>query len=249
MRIVVIEDERPAARLLVREIERCGFQVTRVLHSVQEAIAWFSSEAEPDLIFADIQLADGLSFDIFDTVSLRSSIIFTTAYDEYALRAFKFNSVDYLLKPIDQPELMSALDKYRTFSKTLLNLEDVRQRFYEIAYKKRFLVRLGAQIKMVEILEVECVFIRHRGVFIHTNSNRNYLLDEQTLEEVLGALNPSQFFRVNRKQIIALAAIREISVHINSRLKISLTTYSEDEIIVSRERVNDFKDWLNQKKA
>ncbi|MBW3517712.1 LytTR family DNA-binding domain-containing protein [Flavobacterium sp. NKUCC04_CG] len=249
MRIVVIEDEKPAARLLVREIERCGFQVAQILYSVREAIDWFKKEEEPDLIFADIQLVDGLSFDIFEALTLHSSIIFTTAYDEYALRAFKFNSLDYLLKPIDQQELMLALDKYRTFNKALLNLGKVRERYLEINYRKRFLVRLGIQVKIVETQEVECVFIRHRGVFIHLNSNRNYLLDQDTLEEVMAELDPSQFFRVNRKQIISLAAIREISVYLNSRLKIGLKTYSEDDIIVSRERVNDFKNWLSQKKV
>jgi|SRR5690554_6712075 len=247
MKVIIIEDEKPAARLLKRKLEKLNIPVNEMLHSIEESIGWFSKNEHPDLIFLDIQLSDGLSFEIFDKFSIKSAVIFTTAYDEYALRAFKLNSIDYLLKPIDEKELEEALSKYkeRAQSKTALDINWVRSMFdhNEKNYKERFSIKIGQQLKIVNTSEVECFFSENKGTYIHTAQNRDYLIDA-TLEQLEDELSPKEFFRVSRKFIISLGAIREILVHSNSRLKIKLNTYKNDEIIVSRERVSDFKNWI-----
>lgn len=255
MNILIIEDEKPAARLLQRKIEKLGLQVQNMLHSVEEAIIWFQNHPHPDLIFLDIQLSDGLSFEIFEYFDkaqqhINSAIIFTTAYDEYALRAFKLNSVDYLLKPIDEDELSIAISKFKNqFQKNTissLDFEAIKRMLVnpvEKEYKKRFSIKIGHQLKVITIDEVECFYSENKGTYLHTIDNRDYLLDT-TLEILENEINPKDFFRINRKFIVPLKAIKEIQMHSNSRLKIILSTYKEDEVIVARERVVDFKQWL-----
>ncbi|CAM4121368.1 LytTR family DNA-binding domain-containing protein [Flavobacterium antarcticum] len=249
MNIIIIEDEKPAARLLQRKVELLGLKVITMLHSVEESIHWFSNNQHPDLIFLDIQLSDGLSFEIFEKVKINSAIIFTTAYDEYALRAFKLNSIDYLLKPIDEEELKIAVDKFQVqFSKKeslSLNFEQIRSMFAptEKVYKSRFTVKIGTQIKIINVSEIECFFSENKGTYIHTFDNRNYLLDT-TLEILEEELEHRSWFRVSRKFIVPLTAVKEIVVYSNSRLKIILPTYKEEDVIVSREKVSDFKNWM-----
>ena len=251
MRIIVIEDEKPAARLLQRKVEKLGFTIETLLHSVNESIEWFQNNPHPDLIFLDIQLSDGLSFEIFDAVKVQSAIIFTTAYDEYALKAFKLNSIDYLLKPIDEEELSTAIEKFK------VNFEAKSGGQFDIAslkkilsgdsavpeFKKRFTIKSGNHLKVINIDDVICFYSENKGTYMHTKENRNYLL-EQTLEQLETELNPKEFFRVSRKFIIYINAIQDIVVYTNSRLKVKLNAYNDDEIIVSRERVNEFKSWL-----
>ena len=251
MNIIIIEDEKPAARLLQRKVEKLGLQVNTLLHSVEESIAWFSKNPHPDLIFLDIQLSDGLSFEIFENIEIKSAIIFTTAFDEYALRAFKLNSIDYLLKPIDEDDLEVAVNKFKAqnvkspnFS---LDFEAIKKMLInplEIGYKKRFTIKMGQQLKMVPVDDIECFYSENKGTYLHTTDNRNYLVD-QTLEQIETEIDPKSFFRVSRKFIVAIRSIKEIQIHSNSRLKIILPTYKEDEVIVSREKVNDFKAWIN----
>lgn len=250
MNIIIIEDEKPSARLLQRKVEKLGLNVNTLLHSVEEAINWFQNNNHPDLIFLDIQLSDGLSFEIFDAVEIKSAIVFTTAYDEYALRAFKLNSIDYLLKPIDEDDLKVAVEKFKsrqakpepismdfeTIKKMLVN-PDAK------VFKKRFTIKTGQHLKMVSVDEVECFYSENKGTYLHTTDNRNYLL-ETTLEQLETELDPKEFFRVSRKFIVSLKAIKDIVVYSNSRLKVILPSYKEDEVIVSRERVSDFKNWL-----
>lgn len=250
MNIIIIEDEKPAARLLQRKVEKLGFAVSQMLHSVEEAINWFANNQHPDLIFLDIQLSDGLSFEIFEQIDIKSTIIFTTAYDEYALRAFKLNSIDYLLKPIDEDELETAISKFKNqFQKNLiatLDFEAIKRMLVnpvEKEYKERFSVKVGNQIKVITIDEVECFYSENKGTYLHTLDNRDYLVDS-SLEVVESELNPKDFFRINRKYIVPLKSIKEIQMHTNSRLKLILPTYKEDDVIVARERVNDFKDWI-----
>lgn len=251
MKILIIEDEKPAARLLQRKIENLGLTVDTLLHSVAESIAWFEKETHPDLIFLDIQLSDGLSFEIFDKVTVKSAIIFTTAYDEYALKAFKLNSIDYLLKPIDEDELKQAIEKFQENQKTKplegFDIQALKSILTadtaEISYKKRFTIKSGNHLKVVNIEDASCFYSENKGTYIHTKENRSYLLD-LTLEQLEQELNPKEFFRVSRKFIIAIHAIQDIVVYSNSRLKIKLDSFSEDEVIVSRERVNEFKNWL-----
>lgn len=250
MNIIIIEDEKPAARLLQRKVEKLGLEVHTMLHSVEEALHWFQNNTHPDLIFLDIQLSDGLSFEIFEAIEVKSAIIFTTAYDEYALRAFKLNSIDYLLKPIDEEDLEVAIQKFqaRTKASPTLNLDFamIKQMLVNPAekqFKKRFTVKVGQQLKLIPIEEVECFYSQDKGTYLHTVDNRDYLL-ENTLEQLESELDPKDFFRISRKYILPLKTIKEIQMHTNSRLKIILPTYKEDEVIVARERVADFKDWI-----
>ncbi|GAA4776369.1 MULTISPECIES: LytR/AlgR family response regulator transcription factor [Flavobacterium] len=249
MNIIIIEDEKPAARLLQRKLEKLGLQVNQMLHSVEEAVIWFQDNTHPDLIFLDIQLSDGLSFEIFETIDIKSAVIFTTAYDEYALRAFKLNSIDYLLKPIDEDELEVSINKFKQRNQPQnlsLDFEMIKRMLVnpvEKEYKKRFTVKIGQQLKLIDIQEVECFFSQDKGTYLHTLDNRDYLL-EGTLEQLETELNPEDFYRVSRKFIVPMKAIKEIQMHSNSRLKLILPTYKEDEVIVARERVGDFKDWI-----
>ncbi|MFY7742509.1 MAG: LytR/AlgR family response regulator transcription factor [Flavobacterium sp.] len=250
MRIIIIEDEKPAARLLQRKVEKLGLQVETMLHSVEEALQWFQKNQHPDLIFLDIQLSDGLSFEIFEQIEIKSAVIFTTAFDEYALRAFKLNSIDYLLKPIDEDDLEIAVAKFKNqFQKSSissLDFEAIKRMLInpsEKSYKQRFTIKIGEHLKMIPTDEVECFFSENKGTYLHTSDNRDYLLDT-TLEQLESELNPKDFYRVNRKFIIPLKTIKDIVVYSNSRLKVILPTFKADEVIVSREKVNDFKEWL-----
>lgn len=253
MNIIIIEDEKPAARLLQRKLEKLGYTITTLLHSVEESIAWFQNNSHPDLIFLDIQLSDGLSFEIFEQIKINSAVIFTTAYDEYALRAFKLNSIDYLLKPIDDDELSTAVSKFNNQFQSR-NFGTISSLYFEAIkrmlvnpiakeYKTRFSVKIGQQLKVISIDEIECFYSENKGTYIHTLDNRDYLVDT-TLEIIETELNPKEFYRVNRKFIIPLKTIKEIQVYTNSRLKISLSTFKADDIIVARERVSDFKNWI-----
>lgn len=256
MNAIIIEDEKPAARRLNRMLDKLEVPIVAVLHSVEESIVWFKNNVHPDIIFLDIQLSDGLSFEIFDNVKINSAVIFTTAYDEYALQAFKLNSIDYLLKPIDDEELKAAVDKYQELLKTMnskqinsnlqFNFEDIKKLLVnpvEREYKKRFTVKVGQHIKMIPLDEVECIYSENKGTYIHTSEGRNYLL-ETTLEGLEEQLPPDQFFRVSRKVFVQLNAIKDIIAYSNSRLKIITNCFRDFEIIVARERVKDFKTWL-----
>ncbi|WP_158728793.1 MULTISPECIES: LytTR family DNA-binding domain-containing protein [unclassified Flavobacterium] len=254
MTTLIIEDEKPAARLLQRKVEKLGIQVQTMLHSVEEAVEWFSANEHPDLIFLDIQLSDGLSFEIFEKVEIKSAVIFTTAYDEYALRAFKLNSIDYLLKPIDEDDLEVAVAKFKSLlpkqelpiQNLAIDFEQIKKMLatpFEKNYKKRFTVKIGQHLKVISIDEIECFFSENKGTYIHTYDNRNYLIDV-TLENLEQELDPKDFFRISRKFIIPMKAIKEIVLYSNSRLKVVLPTYKEDEVVVSREKVTDFKTWI-----
>lgn len=254
MTTLIIEDEKPAARLLQRKLEKLEIAVETMLHSVEESVDWFSNNEHPDLIFLDIQLSDGLSFEIFEKIDIKSAIIFTTAYDEYALKAFKLNSIDYLLKPIDEDDLEVAVTKFKTRlpkpnsenQNLQLDFEQIRRMLsnpFEKNYKKRFTVKIGQHLKVITTEEIECFFSENKGTYIHTFDNRNYLIDS-TLEILEQELDMKDFFRVSRKFIVPLQAIKEIQVYTNSRLKVILPSYKEDEVVVSREKVQDFKSWL-----
>lgn len=250
MNVLIIEDEKPAARRLARLLGELDVEVSTMLHSVEEAIDWFRKNEHPDLIFLDIQLSDGLSFEIFDLVEVRSAIIFTTAYDEYALQAFKLNSIDYLLKPIDDEELESAVKKYQNLkpdqSQIILDFDDIKKFLVnplEREYKKRFTIRLGQHLKIINADEIECFYSENKGTYAATKEGRNYLMDT-TLENLENELSPQIFFRVSRKFYVNINYIKDIVSYTNSRLNIKLNRFNEQEIIVSRERVKDFKLWL-----
>lgn len=247
LRCVVVEDEKPAARRLGRLLEKNGLHVLRLLHSVEEAVGWFKENQHPGLIFLDIQLSDGLSFDIFKQVEIKSFIIFTTAYDAYALQAFKLNSIDYLLKPIDEAELAAAVRKFKlqqTQNQTLsIDFETVKKMLFgrqETNYKQRISIKTGQQIKLVPVSSIECFYTQDKATYLFTDEGRDYLIDE-TLEEMESLLDPADFSRVSRQFIVNINAIKNISVYSNSRLLVSLQHFDGPGIIVSRERVKDFK--------
>ncbi|PQJ23491.1 LytTR family DNA-binding domain-containing protein [Tenacibaculum sp. SG-28] len=251
MKILIIEDEKPAARRLHRMLSSMNMPVDEMLHSVEEAIQWFHTNAHPDLIFLDIQLSDGLSFEIFEEVNIKSAIIFTTAYDEYALKAFKLNSIDYLLKPIDEDDLKVAVAKFKAHrpqhTEVKVNMEDIRKLLInpiDRKFKKRFTIKIGQHIKIIHSDEIECFYSENKATYIHTNTNRNYLIDN-SLEYWQEELDPEQFFRVNRTYIIHIEAIKDIVVYTNSRLQLKLQHYNDAEIIVSRERVKAFKAFID----
>jgi len=251
MRTIIIEDEKPSARRLERMLEKLNVPVEQLLHSVNDSIQWLLENEQPDLIFLDIQLSDALSFEIFEEIEVESAIIFTTAYDEYALKAFKLNSVDYLLKPIDEEELETALKKYRSKfvnnNELTANLSELKKLLGSEnsakTYKKRFTVKVGQHLKMFPVDQIECFYSENKGTYLHTKDNRSYLL-ETTLENLEAELNPEKFYRVSRKFFVNINAIEDMVSYTNSRLKVKLNNFDEQEIIVARERVKDFKEWL-----
>ncbi|MDR0227540.1 MAG: LytTR family DNA-binding domain-containing protein [Flavobacteriaceae bacterium] len=249
LRIVIVEDEKPAARALERKIEKLGYSIIEKLTSVEEAVIWFNTNTHPDLIFLDIQLSDGLSFDIFDQVTVKSAIIFTTAYDAYALRAFKLNSIDYLLKPIQEDELQQAMLKFQEQHSAFFAFSEQLTMFKQFMntsakeYKERFTVRVGTQIKIIMTSNIVCFFSENKGTYLKTTDDRDYLVDH-TLEEIERMLDPKAYFRSSRKHIVQLKDIKDIAAFSNSRLKVNMKSTTLDDIIVSRERVNDFKEWI-----
>jgi len=251
MNVLIIEDEKPAARRLNRMLAVLGIEVKQMLHSVEESLNWLQNNKHPDLIFLDIQLSDGLSFEIFEEIELKSAIIFTTAYDEYALKAFKLNSIDYLLKPLDEDELKFAVDMFKDKQPKKTNIQvdinAIRKLLInpvDRKFKKRLTIKIGQHIKIVNIDAIECFYSENKSTYIHTSENRNYLLDN-SLEGWQEELDPEQFFRVNRTFVVYINSIKDIIAYSNSRLKLILNSYNETEIIVSRERVKDFKKWIN----
>ncbi len=254
MTTIIIEDEKPAARRLQRMLTELNTPVEIMLHSVNESIKWLQEHEHPDLIFLDIQLSDGLSFEIFETLTVKSSVIFTTAYDEYALKAFKLNSIDYLLKPIDDEELAAAIKKFQNLqtqntTSTTIDLQSIQKLLapatLQNTFKKRFTIKVGQHIKIFNTEDIECFYSENKGTYLHTKENRNYLIDN-TLEILEQELDPKVFYRVSRKFYININAIQDIISYTNSRLQLKLNSYSEQEVIVSRERVKDFKEWLEK---
>jgi DNA-binding LytR/AlgR family response regulator len=250
MTVIIIEDEKPAARRLNRMLAVLGIEVKQMLHSVEESLNWLQNNKHPDLIFLDIQLSDGLSFEIFEEIEVKSAIIFTTAYDEYALKAFKLNSIDYLLKPLDEDELKFAVDMFKDKQPKQTNvqvdLDAIRKLLInpvDRKFKKRITIKIGQHIKIINLDAVECFYSENKSTYIHTLENRNHLLDF-SLEHWQEQLNPEQFFRVNRTFIIHINSIKDIIAYSNSRLKLVLNSFAETEIIVSRERVKEFKRWI-----
>ncbi len=249
LKVVIIEDEKPAARRLQRLLIKEGIQVDTLLHSVNQAVNWFRQSPTPDLIFADIQLSDGSSFDVFEQIQVQSPIIFTTAYDQYAIRAFKLNSVDYLLKPIKPEELHFSIEKFR---KNILNKFDIQQFISSIkpdnSFKKRFAVQFGPYLQSIPTEKIAYFYSEDKTTWLVTDTGEEFMYD-QALETIEPQLNPENFIRINRQYIISGKAIKEILKYTNSRFKITLYPKTEKDVIVARERVKRFKNWigLNQK--
>ncbi len=247
MKVIIIEDEPYAVeklRLMLSKINN-DIEIIASGGSVKDAVDIINNNTDIDLAFFDIQLSDGISFSIFDKVDVQFPVIFTTAYDNHAIRAFKHNSIDYLLKPIRISDLQSAIDKYNTLWKPT-NSKEIKEQLIDFKsdnYKERFTVKVGEHIRIIKLENISCFYSFEKGTFIQTNDDRNYIID-YSLDDLLLKLDPKKFYRVNRKYIINIEAIKDIISYTNSRLKIKLKTTIAEDIIVSRERVKEFKDWI-----
>jgi two-component system response regulator LytT len=250
MKVLIIEDEKPASGRLIRllgEIDR-NIEVIGVLSSVEQASNWFVSNPHPDLVFMDIQLEDGLCFEIFESCEVNIPVIFTTAYDEYTLRAFRVNSIDYLLKPIDGEGLIKALVKYQALHRDREEYEAIRKKVVQLsgAPRERFLIRIGEHFRPVQTREILCFYILEKNNFLFTASGKSYPLD-YPLDRIEQMVDPRRFFRINRNFIVSYSAISDIIAYSSSRLKLILPGWTgEDEILVSRERVAAFKEWMDR---
>lgn len=253
MRILIIEDEPQAAdRLesLVKQIRPAAFIVSK-LDSVKRSVEWLKQNPGVDLIFMDIQLADGLSFLIFDEIEIKSPVIFTTAYNEYALKAFKVNSIDYILKPVDKDELAAAFRKYETLVGSSTPQEKMMEsigyamQMLTKKYKERFIIKVGEHLKSIEVVDILFFYSLEKATFAQTSEGRKHILDF-TLDQLEGLVEPKRFFRINRKYIVAVDSIQDMISYTNSRLKLILKTSTDDEVIVARERVQEFKEWLDK---
>ena len=252
MKILIVEDEPHAAqrlKTLVKELIPAAV-VVGVLDTVKTTVRWIKDNAAPDVILMDIQLADGISFEIFEQCDVTAPVIFTTAYEAYAIKAFKVNSLDYILKPVDKQELGVALNKLRLqenteSAQTLLQNMAEAVRMLLKKYKTRFVIKVGEHLKTIEVGDIRYFYSQDKATFCVTQENRNFILD-YTLEQLEDMVDPGQFFRVNRKYFVSASAIHDIISYTNSRLKLVLKGSHDNEIIVSRERVQQFKTWLDK---
>ena len=266
MKILIIEDEQPAAKQLTKLLQKAdpSVSIIETIDSVEASVKWLNTFPSPDAIFMDIQIADGLSFDIFNHVNIQSPVVFTTAFDQYAIKAFKVNAIDYLLKPIDEEELMDVMVKIRHkksathtgVASTADNIygQNPADFFKELAlnisksnnYKSRFLIKQGQNISFIETPDIAYFFSEDGLTQFYIFQNKKHLT-ECTLDELESLLNPKDFFRINRKMIVSLKSIQKISPHFNGRLKLELMPQAiktGEDIFVARERVSDFKTWL-----
>jgi DNA-binding LytR/AlgR family response regulator len=257
MKIVIVEDEKPAAEKLERMIRRIqpDARILAVLDSVSSSIRWFSENpSRAELVFMDIRLSDGLSFEVFRQVQINAPLIFTTAYNEYALEAFRVNSIDYLLKPVSAEDLERSLNKLSTLRENLtqghhrIEYEELSRVLGQLQknYKNRFMVKVGDHIRSVPVENVLCFFADGRVVYVLTEQGREYIVDYK-MEELEEVLDPEVFFRINRSFSVNIHAIRDVIIHSNSRLRVLLNRDFDRELIVSREKVNPFKMWFGMR--
>ncbi len=249
MKVLIIEDEKLSAEHLTRLLGRIDMSIQVLAHydSVKKSIQELKKGLSCDLLFVDIHLGDGISFEIFKQVKLDVPIIFTTAFDEYAIQAFKLNSIDYLLKPIALEDLQNALDKFKRLKPIKSNTEAIFSAYnqYSKPFKNRFMVKMGETISSIKAEDV-AHFVSEEGlVLLVTGEGRRYPIDF-TLDQLEALLSPELFFRINRKTILNINAIQKVSTYFNNRLKINAHALDEEAAVVSRERVGDFKSWLDR---
>ncbi|MBC8173202.1 MAG: response regulator transcription factor [Chitinophagales bacterium] len=249
LKVVIIEDEIIAAEYLERLIKEydASISIIKKLDSVSTSTAWLANN-EADLLFVDIHLADDLSFKIFEQIDIDTPVIFTTAYDQYAIKAFKLNSIDYLLKPIDKRELFAALDKFKSLRQNAPpDIRSLLQHLHatKLKYQERFLVSTGQKLKSLPVEEVAYFFAEQKLVFITASDGKQYIVD-QSLDKLEPQLNPETFFRINRQFIVSFVSIKNMISYSKSRVKIELQPQTDKETIVSVERSSAFKEWLNK---
>ncbi|MBN1337902.1 MAG: response regulator transcription factor [Bacteroidales bacterium] len=252
MKALIIEDEHATALRLKKILEELepGIIIPAILDTVDSSVRWFSENMPPDIVFMDIHLADGSAFGIFDRVKVKAPVVFITAYDTYALRAFRVNSIDYLLKPVKKSELKASLEKFREYhasgTAALPDFEALARILRKEEYQKRFVVRYGQKIKAIESEDIAYFFTESGNAFFRTFDNSTYPA-ETSLDKLEGLLDPKKFYRINRQFIINVNAIREMFNYSKSRVKIELTPPCEYDSIASAERSGDFKKWLSGK--
>ncbi len=246
MKVLIIEDESAAANRLAKLIQEIdpSIEVVEQLDSIESSVNWLEKHGAPDLLFMDIHLADGSSFEIFRFVKLDKPVIFTTAYDEYALQAFKVNAIDYLLKPLKKSELEQAINKYRNLQKPAeMNYQALANSLQSDKYNFRFLIRFGQNIKVVEFRDAAYFYTEDKITFIVTKEGKRYPV-EPSLEKLEEMADPRAFFRINRQFIINIESIKEMYAYSKSRVKLKLDPPTDKETIVSTERSPVFKKWL-----
>lgn len=252
MQVVIIEDEMPAARRLSKMLQALDEEINVVKHidSVEGAVQFLPDARDVDLIFMDIQLADGLSFDIFEQTSVKVPVIFTTAFDQYTLKAFKVNSIDYLLKPVDEEELRQAFTKYKQlyhkkeydFS---LKMRELLEQVKTIRYKERLLIKRGQQLSYLKTESAAFCFAEGKLCYAVDFTGNKYLL-ENNLSQLEEQLSPDRFFRINRHLLVNIEAVSKVYTWLGGRLKLELRAAANIDTVVSRERVNSFKEWMGQ---
>ena len=255
MNVLIIEDEPFAQKELIRILNQCdpSVRVLKCIDSIEESIKWLKENDSAELIFMDIQLSDGISFEIFNHIQVKTPVIFTTAYDEYAIKAFKVNSIDYLLKPIEETDLCNSLQKFRDlkdqFERKNQALSESQLKevigLIKPTFKQRLITKLGDRIYYIETKDIAYIYSEEKVTFMITKENKRYMLN-YTLEQVEKLLDPARFYRLNRKYLTHIDAIGTINKYFNSRLKVQLNPEVDDEILVSRARVSDFMDWLEK---
>jgi DNA-binding LytR/AlgR family response regulator len=251
MKVIIIEDERPAAEKLLKAIQKAdpSIEVAAVLNSVKAAIEWLQQNPLPELLFMDIDLGDGLSFKIFDKISITSPVIFCTAYDEYWQEAFEHNSIDYLLKLVKQDKLETALNKYdklkQHFSASFQQLQHWHRHPADSGYKRRFLVKRGTDYISIKTEDIAYFYAAHKLVCMVDSRNQKFILD-QSLAEIEKQVDPAQFYRVNRKYFVQQNAIKKIKSYPKSKLQLELDPPVNEDIIISQENVAAFKEWMGQ---
>jgi DNA-binding LytR/AlgR family response regulator len=255
MKVLIIEDEPFAQSELKRLLTKAdsSIDVLDCTDSIEESVEWLAGNPAPDLIFMDIQLSDGLSFEIFRLTEVKAPVIFTTAYDEYAIQAFKVNSIDYLLKPVKLADLENAIRKFRTY----YNKQDVQPQTISLKqigqlleagvhkYKSRFIAKTGDRIRHIDVNEIAFIKAEDNEVMLVTKGNNRYIID-YTLDQLGGLMDPDQFFRANRSYLVTISAISKVSKYFNSRLLIELMPSTEETVLISRVRVPDFLKWMDK---
>ena len=252
IKILIVEDEDIAVKRLLKELEKLSvrFEVIGTLNSVQSVLEWVRSGQEADLIFMDIQLTDGLSFEIFKHVEVSIPVIFTTAYDEYALQAFKVKGLDYLLKPIDPAELEKAIEHYLASYKDynrqnyMHQLMTLAKEFKPDSYRSSFLVDFKQKMLLVDVSDVAFIYVKERGLFLRKKDQKEYVI-EFFLDELEKQLDPAMFYRANRQYLVARSAIGEIEPYFTGRLLLKVQPEPPSPIIISKEKATDFKRWAD----
>ncbi|MBC6489698.1 LytR/AlgR family response regulator transcription factor [Flavihumibacter stibioxidans] len=259
MKVLIIEDEDLAVRKLQKTLQSVdsGAEVVGITDSIRSSVKWLQDNQAPDLILMDIELADGQSFEIFDKVEVNSTVIFTTSYDEYALKAFKVNSVDYLLKPVQKEDLEAALEKFKKMKQLLGSVEgqgnlnvdslvkELQQRLQPKEFRKRFLVKQGQKLVSVEVDDIAYFYSDGRVNFFKTSDNRKFIVD-YTMDELESMLDPDRYFRISRSFYVSIESVEQIHDYFGNRLLLNLQPAVDKEAIVSREKVSDFKKWMGK---